>query len=97
MSTAELAIDSQETSLLKAGIEKLAPGERAPAAQSSQYLQEHSHNGAAVFAVARASRLLGASDNEVEETVLSLSQDSVEATPQVRGQSTLFLCMLILS
>jgi hypothetical protein len=91
VSTAELEADSLETSVLKAGIEKLAPGEREPAAQNSQYLQENSHNGAAVLAVARASRRLGASDTEIEETVFSLSQDSVEATPQVWSLYTPFM------
>lgn len=77
--------ESQETILLKEGVSKLVPGEQSTTVQNSQYLQDNSSNGAAVLAVARASRRLGASDSEVEETVLSLLQDNVQITPQVCG------------
>lgn len=56
----------------------------SPETYNSQYLQQHGKKAEAVLAAARAGKLIGASEDEIEGTVFQILSEGVELNVQVR-------------
>jgi peptide alpha-N-acetyltransferase len=67
-------------SLIATSVESLCPSEISLETFNSQYLQRHSTFAPAILAVANASQKLGASDEELNDTLFSVFNPEVDLT-----------------